>query len=327
MVLVLLSGLLLIASPGALDMNYANAKYAPADSQTQANANDCDNGSNCAITSPQTQGDGTANSPTNLQISGFNEEQEHGDGSDGVGVGEIGVGILRFNVNVKCPAGFACPSPQDFQYGVTARAQFGGSVTAIPSQFSGSDSSLVLLILNHLLDPREITSIFFFIDQTAPPTPPGLALRPIVTGDCFGNLGPSDLIVSGEFRDLDLRTFRAHSCTITNEYLLKAEVLVNKKVICPTGFVCPTADKFEMRLVVNGGKPEPTKFPGSESGTKVTIGIIGDVARYEVTETFPPPVGLNLIATRDLGCGGEIRPQESKTCTFTNEYRVAPTTP
>ena len=67
-----MSGLPLIASPGVLNMNYANAKYTLANTQTQANANDCDNGSNCAINSPQTQGDGTANSPTNLQISKFN---------------------------------------------------------------------------------------------------------------------------------------------------------------------------------------------------------------------------------------------------------------
>ena len=68
--LVLLSGIPLISSPGAI--NYASARYA--NTQTQANANECDTGTNCAINSPQTQGDGTANSPTNLQISKFNEE-------------------------------------------------------------------------------------------------------------------------------------------------------------------------------------------------------------------------------------------------------------
>jgi hypothetical protein len=36
---------------------------------------DCDNSSNCAINSPQTQGDGSASSPMNLQVSKFNEEQ------------------------------------------------------------------------------------------------------------------------------------------------------------------------------------------------------------------------------------------------------------
>ena len=38
-----------------------------ADTQTQANNNECNTGTNCAITSPQTQGDGTANSPINTQ--------------------------------------------------------------------------------------------------------------------------------------------------------------------------------------------------------------------------------------------------------------------
>ena len=58
-VLVLLSGIPLM-SGGAT--NYANAKYA--NTQTQANANECDEGTTCAINSPQTQGDGSVSSPT-----------------------------------------------------------------------------------------------------------------------------------------------------------------------------------------------------------------------------------------------------------------------
>ena len=68
--LVLLSGIPRISSPGAI--NYASARYA--NTQTQANANDCNTGTNCAINSPQTQGDGSASSPTNLQISKSREE-------------------------------------------------------------------------------------------------------------------------------------------------------------------------------------------------------------------------------------------------------------
>jgi hypothetical protein len=71
-VLVLLSGIPLI-SGGA--MSIANAKYAP-NTQTQANSNECTTGTNCAINSPQTQGDGSASSPNSLQIpetNGLNE--------------------------------------------------------------------------------------------------------------------------------------------------------------------------------------------------------------------------------------------------------------
>ena len=73
--LVLLSGIPLISGSGTV--NFASAKYLT-NTQTQANANDCNTGTNCAINSPQTQGDGSANSPINSQISRFNEAQEEG---------------------------------------------------------------------------------------------------------------------------------------------------------------------------------------------------------------------------------------------------------
>ena len=64
--LVLTSGIPLFS--GSSIINNASARYAT-NIQTQANSNEC---YDCAINSPQTQGDGTANSPTNLQISESN---------------------------------------------------------------------------------------------------------------------------------------------------------------------------------------------------------------------------------------------------------------
>lgn len=61
--MVLLSGIPLISDDA---MNFADARYT--NTQTQANANDCNTGTNCAINSPQTQGDGSSRAPTNLQI-------------------------------------------------------------------------------------------------------------------------------------------------------------------------------------------------------------------------------------------------------------------
>jgi len=63
-----MSGMPLIFGPGA--MNSAGAKYA--NTQTQANTNECEEGTNCALNSPQTQGDGSASSPINLQITETN---------------------------------------------------------------------------------------------------------------------------------------------------------------------------------------------------------------------------------------------------------------
>lgn len=84
-VLVLLSGIPLITDPGAT--NNANAKYA--DIQTQAKANDCDDSSNCAINSHQTQGDSSASSPTSLQISGSGSSSGILDPSSSLDIIEI----------------------------------------------------------------------------------------------------------------------------------------------------------------------------------------------------------------------------------------------
>ncbi|MGH9986298.1 MAG: hypothetical protein ACRD8W_20340 [Nitrososphaeraceae archaeon] len=48
-VIVLLSGIPLISDDA---MNFADARYT--NTQTQANTNDCNTGTNCAINSPQT---------------------------------------------------------------------------------------------------------------------------------------------------------------------------------------------------------------------------------------------------------------------------------
>jgi hypothetical protein len=101
-VLVFLSGVPLLS--GGSITNYANAKYAT-NTQSQGNSNECTTGTNCAITSPQTHGDGTANSPVNTQISEFNEEQEEVGESPGVGF------VVTLTVE-NC--GLIVPPVQDF---------------------------------------------------------------------------------------------------------------------------------------------------------------------------------------------------------------------
>jgi len=73
-VLVVLSG------GNNIIINNAYARYS-ANTQTQANSNDCDNGATCAITNPLIQGDGGANAATNTQNPELNEEGEGNLGS------------------------------------------------------------------------------------------------------------------------------------------------------------------------------------------------------------------------------------------------------
>ena len=112
-------------------INNAYAKYATgtdSNTQTQANSNECPTGTNYGITSPQTQGDGTANSPTNLQISKFNEasranETAEQGGGVGGGVGDDVDDVdTTLTVNYNCessdcpvvPFGISDGSPQTF---------------------------------------------------------------------------------------------------------------------------------------------------------------------------------------------------------------------
>ena len=71
-------------------------------------------GTNCAINSPQPQGDGSANSPTNLQITRSTEEEP----TQSPGPGRPGgrTAILLFDVLGECPEGH-CPT-RSFQHTV-----------------------------------------------------------------------------------------------------------------------------------------------------------------------------------------------------------------
>jgi len=134
-VLVVLSGMPTLSGSGCIT-NYASAKYATY-TQSQVNTNDCDTGTNCAITSPQTQGDGTANSPINLQISNFNEDR--------VGEEAPTERVIIVTKKVECPTGFECPSPGQS----TLRVNLFGRGTANPETFQGSATgTTVLFALN-----------------------------------------------------------------------------------------------------------------------------------------------------------------------------------
>jgi len=173
--LVLLSGIPLISGSAT---NYASAKYA--NTQTQANVNECENGTNCAINSPQSQGDGTASSPTNLQISKFNEDQwrrtdrsrfsHHPDRTrQGNNWGQMST---RFCVSCSkwlCNAS-ECQGPP------------GNIIIIDPRLFNGE------------VDGRDVRFVFmtspalYLISQTVPPTPQGLTLTTTDSPECVGDL-------------------------------------------------------------------------------------------------------------------------------------------
>jgi len=184
-VLVLHSGILLISSPG--QMNFASARYTPADTQTQANANECNTGTNCAINSPQTQGDGSASSPTNLQISGLRDEQRQEPQVPPI------VTVVIVTKIVECPEGFSlvCPRSEDFTLRVV-------SENLVPVIFQGDSRTGTFV---------QLSTGFFSVEEVGrPPDPPGLRFAQSVgSGDCQGAIT----------RDQDPRPLQ---CTIRNQY-------------------------------------------------------------------------------------------------------------
>jgi hypothetical protein len=80
-----------------------------------------------------------------------------------------------------------------------------------------------------------------------------------------------------------------------------------------------SASDFTMH--VNGNNPSPFEFPGSESGTTISIAP----GPYAVTETKPDLAlsqGQGFKATFSKDCTGEINDEDTKTCIVTNKDHV-----
>jgi hypothetical protein len=98
------------------------------------------------------------------------------------------------------------------------------------------------------------------------------------------------------------------TCTITNDDLPKAQLIVIKHVINDNG---GTARSSDFTMYVYGNYPSQGAFQGSEDGTTVTI-YEGD---YSVGESYRPD--YSQLYSND--CLGYIRGGEIKTCTITND--------
>jgi hypothetical protein len=71
-----------------------------------------------------------------------------------------------------------------------------------------------------------------------------------------------------------------------------------------------TAQPSDFNIGVNGNNPSPSSFPGSSSGTTVTIGE----GEYIVGEGF----SVDYSASFSSDCFGTISAGQTKTCTITN---------
>ena len=108
---------------------------------------------------------------------------------------------------------------------------------------------------------------------------------------------------------------------------------VIKHVICPNGFVCPTASDFTIRM--EDSRPgsiekfDPQSFQGSEKVRVVTVYVAEGIGVYTVVEDVPPtPAGLIMVSLRAKVATESLKVEPliygSRYVRLTNEYRVAP---
>jgi hypothetical protein len=127
-----------------------------------------------------------------------------------------------------------------------------------------------------------------------------------ITGDCAAN--GSITLAAGDVK----------TCTITNTFNAPATatLTVVKHVVNNNGGT-KNAGNFTMQ--VTGSGASPSSFPGSESGTTVTL----NAGAYSVGEVAV----ANYFATLSADCSGTIAAGETRTCTVTNnDFRPAPPT-
>ncbi len=98
------------------------------------------------------------------------------------------------------------------------------------------------------------------------------------------------------------------TCTITNDDIPKAQLIVIKNVINNDG---GTANPSDFTMYVDGNSPSPSVFQGSEIGTNVTI----YEGYYNVWEGYRS----DYSQTSSSDCSGYIKGGEIKTCTITND--------
>jgi hypothetical protein len=77
------------------------------------------------------------------------------------------------------------------------------------------------------------------------------------------------------------------------------------------------AKASDFTMHVSGNHQSPDTFPGSETGTDVTLGF----GSYQVTEKIPNTIqDIHITELFSTDCSGVIHPDETKTCTVTNLY-------
>ncbi|MGA7368383.1 MAG: hypothetical protein WBX01_04590 [Nitrososphaeraceae archaeon] len=224
--------------------------------------------------------------------------------------------ILNVVKKVICPTEFTnCPEPEDVIIDVLGNNQD-------PISFMGS----------YMGTPVSLNPGPYHVEEGIPIIDGLIILPPVLSPECKGNIQAGEEL----------------TCKITNEYELEtAEEIcgdgidndgdgmvdedcpttlnVVKEVVCTDSAVANIPQmcnpSWYKMIILSGNNPVPDSFPGSSTGTPVSLGP----GNYFVTETIALMLGAHVTSS-DSGCSGDIQDGQELTCTLTNfvDYEEPP---
>jgi hypothetical protein len=109
------------------------------------------------------------------------------------------------------------------------------------------------------------------------------------------------------------KTSREKACTNPRNTQEKDPKFCTHLIVIKNVAGSGTATPSDFTIGVTGNNPSPSSFPGSSSGTEVTLGQ----GSYQVTETG---IADNYNPTYSSACSGTISAGQTKTCTITNTF-------
>jgi hypothetical protein len=184
-----------------------------------------------------------------------------------------------------------CPEPEDVLIDV-----FGNNPD--PSSFRGSSMGT----------PVSLNPGPYDVGEGIPIIQGLVILPPVLSPECSGNIQAGQEL----------------TCTITNEYAV-AILDVVKEVECTDSAMANVPQMCDpswyKMIILFGNNPVPASFPGSSTGTPVSLGP----GNYFVTEEIAFIPGA-LVTSSDSGCSGDIQDGQELTCTLTNfvDYKEPP---
>ncbi len=228
-------------------------------------------------------------------------------------------------VTVDPGASYSVSEGADSGYTTTYSADCSGTVSAGSTKtctVTNDDNAATLIVKKHVINDNSgsKTAANFTLNVTglgvSPASFAGSETGTTVTLNA-GTYSVDETAVTGYTKTLGtdcsgtIKNGETKTCVVTNDDQA-AKLTVIKHVVNDNGGTKTAAD---FTITVAGPSPSPAQFPGSETGTTVTL----NAGSFSVSETEL----TGYVKSMSADCSGTIAVGDTKTCTITNDDQPA----